>query len=260
MLDDDGLTRYYPQSLVKQFQFKKHPEFAPIDISATFNSIVNWYFPSDYDVPIKPKQFDMLYIVLHELIHGLGFGSNWKNWFLTDNKNQVLITSKPDVIITDKEVIFNEFKEYAFDRHLIFNSNYKNLSSVTVKLNDFANPGTKFKNVTDFILSFVNSQHVTIAENMNNISTTFNSLSSYPKSCYGERAILETTLIPFQNGQSISHFDQSYINSPDFLMTATQVPGKTLSDLVRQSGGTSPIGPRLQAIMECLGYVNLKMI
>ncbi|CAB4394986.1 unnamed protein product [Rhizophagus irregularis] len=222
LLDDDGLSRYYPQSLVKQYQFKKHPEFAPIDIIATFNSIVNWHFPSDSDIPIQPKQFDMLYIVLHELMHGLGFTSNWQNWFLTGNKNQILITSKPDVVISDNEVIFDEFKETAFDRHLIFNSNYKNLSPVTVKLNDFANPGTKFKNVTDLIQNFLNSKQVVIAENMNNVSTTFNSLSSYPKSCYTERAILETTLIPFQN--------------------------------VRQTGATSPIGPKLQAIMECLGY------
>ncbi|CAB4414652.1 unnamed protein product [Rhizophagus irregularis] len=173
--------------LVKQYQFKKHPEFALIDIIATFNSIVNWHFPSDSDIPIQPKQFDMLYIVLHKLMHGLGFTSNWQNWFLTGNKNQILITSKPDVVISDNEVIFDEFKETSFDRHLIFNSNYKNLYPVTVKLNDFANP-------------------VVIAENMNNISTTFNSLSSYPKSCYTERAILETTLIPFQNGQSIFSF------------------------------------------------------
>ncbi|CAB4411456.1 unnamed protein product [Rhizophagus irregularis] len=53
LLDDDGLSRYYSQSLVKQYQFKKHPEFAPIDIIATFNSIVNWHFPSDSDIPIK---------------------------------------------------------------------------------------------------------------------------------------------------------------------------------------------------------------
>ncbi|PKY34246.1 hypothetical protein RhiirB3_459698 [Rhizophagus irregularis] len=118
----------------------------------------------------------MLYIVLHELIHSLGFTSNWQNWFLTSNKNQILITSKPDVVISDNEVIFDEFKETAFDRHLIFNSNYKNLSPVTVKLNDFANPGTKFKNVTDLIQNFLNSKQVVIAENMNNISTTFNSL------------------------------------------------------------------------------------
>ncbi|GES85334.1 hypothetical protein GLOIN_2v1534304 [Rhizophagus clarus] len=254
-LDDDGLTRYYPQSLVKQYQLKKHPEFATYDIIATFNSIVNWRFPSDYNVPIQPKQFDMLYIVLHELMHGLGFGSNWKNWFLTGNKTPPLITTKPDIVVTsDKQIIFNEFKESAFDRHLIFNSNYNNLTSITVKLNDFAKPGTKFNNVTDLIQSFINSRQSLIAENMNNIFTTFNSLSSYPKSCHSERAILETSIVPFQNGESISHFDQSYINTPDFLMTTIQVPGKTLSDLVRQSGGTSPIGPRLQAIMECLGY------
>ncbi|PKY60540.1 hypothetical protein RhiirA4_484365, partial [Rhizophagus irregularis] len=83
LLNDDGLSRYYPQSLVKQYQFKKHSEFAPIDIIATFNSIVNWHFPSDSDIPIQPKQFNMLYIILHELMHGLGFTSNWQNWFLT---------------------------------------------------------------------------------------------------------------------------------------------------------------------------------
>ncbi|CAB4390822.1 unnamed protein product [Rhizophagus irregularis] len=45
----------------------------------------------------------------------IGFTSNWQNWFLTGNKNQILITSKPDVVISDNEVIFDEFKETAFD-------------------------------------------------------------------------------------------------------------------------------------------------
>ncbi|CAB5320175.1 unnamed protein product [Rhizophagus irregularis] len=55
LLDDDGLSQYYSQSLVKQYQFKKHPEFALIDIITIFNSIVNWHFPSDSDIPIQPK-------------------------------------------------------------------------------------------------------------------------------------------------------------------------------------------------------------
>ncbi|GET56594.1 hypothetical protein GLOIN_2v1844973 [Rhizophagus irregularis DAOM 181602=DAOM 197198] len=39
-------------------------------------------------------------------------------------------------------------------------------------------------------------------------------------------------------------------------MTTIQVPSKTLSDLVRQTGATSPISPKLQAIMECMEYLG----
>ncbi|RIA98394.1 hypothetical protein C1645_750162 [Glomus cerebriforme] len=254
-LDDDGLTRFYPQSLVKQYELDNHPEFAPFDIIATFNSLVNWKFPSDYDTPIQPKQIDMLYIVLHELMHGLGFGSSWENWFLTDNPNQIFITSQPDFIASNTETIFNGFKETAFDRQLIFNNDYTHLTDITIKLNQFAKPNTKFKNNTDLIVNFINSKQVVLSEYMNKISTTPNTISSYPKSCNApDRAILETTIEPFRNGASISHFDQSYITTPDFLMTTLQVPGKTLYDLVRQSGGIHPIGPKLQSILECIGY------
>ncbi|POG64968.1 hypothetical protein GLOIN_2v1844973 [Rhizophagus irregularis DAOM 181602=DAOM 197198] len=34
------------------------------------------------------------------------------------------------------------------------------------------------------------------------------------------------------------------------------IPSKTLSDLVRQTGATSPISPKLQAIMECMEYLG----
>ena len=45
--DDDGIERMYPQSLVKQFQFPSHPEFAFVDIVADFNSLAPFWFEGD---------------------------------------------------------------------------------------------------------------------------------------------------------------------------------------------------------------------
>ncbi|CAI2187112.1 2776_t:CDS:2, partial [Funneliformis geosporum] len=251
LLDEDDVTRFYPQSLVKQFEFKTHPEFISIDIISSFNSIVDWYFPSQ-KAPIRPKQRDMLYVVLHELMHGMGFFTFWGDFLVSDDPNDVLITTRPDITSVENQTVFNGFKEAAFDRLLIFNRDQTRLTKVSDKLNKFAKAGTKFKSDVDFIRKFLDSKQVNVAREMTKVTTTPESISSIPNS--SEKVILETSIKPFQAGASITHVDEkTLLNTTDFLMTFIPVPGKTLKELITQVGGKGPIGPKLKCIMENLG-------
>lgn len=254
LLDDDDVARLYPQSLVKQFEFKKHPEFSSIDIIASFNSIVDWYFPSQ-KTPIRSKQRDMLYVVLHELMHGMGFFTLWGDFLVSDDPKDVLITTRPDIIKDNNQTVFNGFKEAAFDRLLIFNRDQTRLTKVSEELNRFAKAGTRFKSDVDLIRKFLDSKQVNVARDMTKITTTPKTISSFPAP--SEKVILETSIKPFQGGASMTHVDEkTYLNTPDFLMTFLPVPGKTLEELIAEVGGKGPIGPKLKSIMESLGLAT----
>ncbi|KAK9763285.1 hypothetical protein K7432_010172 [Basidiobolus ranarum] len=43
-VDSDGVTRMYPQALIKQMKLKEHPEYSSSDINAFFNSDANFWF------------------------------------------------------------------------------------------------------------------------------------------------------------------------------------------------------------------------
>ncbi|CAI2170440.1 5134_t:CDS:2 [Funneliformis geosporum] len=158
MKDDDGIERLYPQALVKQFQLNSHPEFAPFDIIADFNSLVPYWFEGD--PPITKKQIGFLELIIHELIHGLGFTSAWDDYF-----NEIPEAATPEIIglttepgITDLNatMVFQGFQERAFDKYLIFLPNNKTSTSYANELNKFPN-GSTFKNVDDFVNKFTAS-------------------------------------------------------------------------------------------------------
>ena len=72
---------------------------------------------------------------------------------------------------------------------------------------------------------------------------------------------LETNLSPFMGGSSLSHVDmQAYTKTRDFLMRARAQNGFTLSGIVARHGTESPLGPRIIAILEALGWpINEKL-
>ncbi|RGB32843.1 hypothetical protein C1646_743688 [Rhizophagus diaphanus] len=258
--DDDGMKRLYPQSLVKQYQFKKHPEFAPIDIIATFNSIVNWHFPSDSDVLIQPKQFDMLYIVLHELIHGLGFYNGWMGY----KNNPIAVIPLPIYVNPNGIVLKNNlfsfgssFIEFMMDKYTILLSNGTQISQFTQKLNTFFD---EYK-TNAFSDEFVNSSQFKFAQDLLVLATTPKSLGLLPRNSknYSIDSFILETSIPFEQGSSLIHVDyRNYINTNDFLMTYNIIDGISTDNMILNNGNYSggPIGPKLKQIMETFGYTT----
>ncbi|RHZ70575.1 hypothetical protein Glove_269g55 [Diversispora epigaea] len=254
MGDDDDLNRFYPQALVKQFNLESHPEFLPSDITANFNTDVKWYFGGKD--PIKKNELELLSIVLHELIHGLGFRSNWGPWVGAEG---VI----PYPIFTDgsnKTLIFNGFIEYCFDKYLIHlksDCNHKSIPLVTKEFNKFAGgPGSKFNTTTEFILELKNStQYNYYGKKMLDITTTAKDLGFQTNA--EDIVILETSYKLFSQGVSVVHVDQStYQNSSDFLMKPSFSFGDTLEKIINDFGDSNygPIGPKLRKVMETLGY------
>jgi hypothetical protein len=61
----------YPVALAEKIAGKSLNEDSNGDIELNINSSVNWYLGTDGNVP--PNKYDLITVVIHELIHGLGF-------------------------------------------------------------------------------------------------------------------------------------------------------------------------------------------
>jgi hypothetical protein len=73
---NEGPISFFPQSLVKQLKSDVALEFTPYDIIAEFNADYPFYF-SNLNTTITPTQIDFVFVVAHELTHGLGFDTQW---------------------------------------------------------------------------------------------------------------------------------------------------------------------------------------
>ncbi|RIA82645.1 hypothetical protein C1645_835036 [Glomus cerebriforme] len=258
LTDNDGIKRNYPQALVKQLQFERYPDFGPFDISAKFNSEVNYWFEGD-NSPIKSDQTDFILIVLHEFIHGLGFVSSWNDFFNFINPQE--LTPVPSVAIINSGISFNGFIENIFDKYLIFLSSGDSITNITTKINTIVKEkGNFYQSPENFIITFKSSTQYQQSQMMLEIATTPFSLGFLPNNAANNLSnaiILETTLNPFKTGSSLGHVDlKTYANTSDFLMTYIQNSGMTLGDYISISGNYTggPIGPKLRQVLGTMGY------
>ncbi|EPB92462.1 hypothetical protein HMPREF1544_00760 [Mucor circinelloides 1006PhL] len=274
---------------------------------------------------IASHQVDFRYVVLHELLHGLGFLSSWAAYFWTDASpfrtlvdgvidpiELQLVTPGPYWFInqdTGPAYVTGFQPNMIFDKYLVNVDTELNVTS-TLSLSDLAFEMQDFcvQNSNAFIVNFIR------AFNKANQSTTAHKLwlsmsqpetltfqfqaptvsnSSYNLIPYLNQTYQSMTLLtggdltgssyehtdPTMNrpGLMISHLDDRYQNTPDFLMTEEYHKGKTLEQLVdsfysdipvlryndtaSRSNSTmvqmtykSPIGPGILRILDSIGY------
>ncbi|GBB90884.1 hypothetical protein RclHR1_00180022 [Rhizophagus clarus] len=263
--EEDQVERFYPQALVKQIQPQPPTTYtyAESDISAEFNSLVNWHFPDDHG-SIGKDQYDILYTILHEFIHGLGFITSWRGLDKPEKELTpyiVTVSGEPAIDPTELPFNFHGFRETIFDKFIITvdsNGMQNRLSSFANELNQFNTSASQF---TDFYNQFQNSPQYDAAKKVLAYSTTKNSLIFMPKgsdSITDDGIMLETKINPFQTGSSISHVDSLIYNvgNSDFLMRRQSVAGASLNSLVTKSHNVtgSAIGPKLLNVLSSLGY------
>ncbi|CAG8820222.1 21155_t:CDS:2, partial [Racocetra persica] len=211
--DDDKVKRLYPQALVKQMNLKNRPQYGPYDILANFNSQANMFFRGDGK--IKQGQNDFEYIITHEFIHGLGFGSSWRNYFSAD-----ILTPLP---VTDG-LRLSGFMESEFDRYMFVKQNgtFVPITSLTKQFNSL------FTNSSISLTQFANSSQFLLSQQLFTAASTQFAMQFVISS--KDQVFLETGLKPFQEGSSISHVDKSFMQNGDFLMTFAAKDGVTLDD------------------------------
>ncbi|RIA82647.1 hypothetical protein C1645_862303 [Glomus cerebriforme] len=261
---DDQVERFYPQALVKQLQLPDKPAtFKDSDITAEFNSLINWHVPDDNE-PIGKNQYDLLNTVLHEIIHGLGFVSSWRSFddAALNGITPFLVTDSGSPLndLPNTPTIFHGFRETIFDKFIITRNNVvqNRLTYYANVLNSFANVNSTF---FDFNSQLQSSPQYDAAKQVLSFSTTKNSLIFMPKdgkSIPDDGIVLETQINPYKAGSSISHVDSIIYNAknPDFLMRFKSVLGESMDNLISKSGNVTgnAIGPKLLKILGSIGY------
>lgn len=266
------------------------------------------------DPSIGPEQIDMEYIILHELIHGLGFLSSWGIYFLGPDSPyfpsvQGLIDTASLQIVTLNPNSYTDSKTGAvyltgfmagmiFDKFVTANATVGNHSQSLAVIGDnfqsfcvqndeayvvnFINQfdKTDYASDADYLYQLMNTNHG-LGFNMSSLSTTnlYSSGQLLPPNNLGLYTTYNATNIEasrgnFKPGLTISHFDDSYLTTPDFLMCHSYQTGMTMQDItaqvydnsaaiyynttqngtVAQTAYNYTIGPGILNILNIMGY------
>ncbi|KAI9010870.1 hypothetical protein CLU79DRAFT_772378 [Phycomyces nitens] len=270
------------------------------------------------DTTIQQHQIDVRYIVLHELLHGLGFISAWAAYFWTDaspfrtlvngfidSTDLQIVTPGPYWYVnqdTGPAFITGFQPTMIFDKFLVSNVNgtQSNLSTVGFDMQNFCVQDSDAF-IINFVREFNQSSQASHARQLWASMSQQRTLrfdffgplianSSFNTDPYLKQTYQNMTLLTGSNvlssqseqfdrtnnrpGISISHVDDQYATTPDFLMTRHYITGQTLEDLVSEMydglpvirynttiNGTlvaqvyrSPIGPGILRILDSLGY------
>jgi hypothetical protein len=266
----------------------------------------------------------MEYVILHELLHGLGFISSWGAFFydnsspyhlliedMFDPQQLQMITPTPNAF-TDTStgatfisgfqptMIFDKFL-MAYDPNYAEDNQPHSLSDLVVDVQQFC-----VKNNDAFIINFVRTfnqanqssvtrylWHITntnktlyfkfpklnhynqMYSNNSYLVSNYNNLTMFTSGSGTIVNSTEETSTNFRPGVSISHVDDMYIDTPDFLLRTTPILGSTLQQIIdsvyadvpdiiyeQQVNATtkvptaykSAIGPGILHVLDTMGY------
>jgi hypothetical protein len=260
----------------------------------------------------------MEYIILHELLHGLGFLSSWGSYFvgsespyfpslqsLVDPSYLSIATLTPNSYTDSKTgaVYLTGFLPgMIFDKYAMANTTYagysQSLATIADDLQSFCLQNDDAY-IVNFIKQFHNSNHSSNAEYVYNLlqanqslafnvsaqsfsnlfSTNQQSLMASNLTLYSASNASNSEYSPsnFRPGLMMSHLDDSYLGTPNFLMSHSYEAGITLQDLTAKVyensqpiyinttlNGTTvqtlynfTIGPGILDILNTIGYGSI---
>lgn len=256
---------WYPQALAKQLVAAgKEKAWAPTDITAEFNhdsspnsklpKSVNRFWFKESNVPILPSQYDFEYVILHEILHGMGFSSGWSTYIPGADADSYLPLVTPWYKFDDNNdgsVLVNGANPLTiFDKFIYSKVDNKALSeSYFIMISDGLNkPKQSF---TQWAQLFDSSPALTESRKLYYYATTPNTLEF--RGAAGKTVLLHTEYSQFRPGSSLTHVDQSaYTKTSTFLMRPEANIGITLAQF--DAVNTSPIDDKLLDVFETIGY------
>jgi len=267
--DGDTDIYLYPQALFKQLNIvsKGIPDYAEYDITAEFNSDVNWYFDQNDD-RIDDEQHDFVYVAIHELIHGLGFISSWRDLF----EDMQLKYLAPRLITATKgneNVIMGWQHMQIFDKYIQIHKSGAYLKERGKAIMKYGNDN-EIVSQLDWIEGFHKSQSGQIAQEVYDIATSGKRVFSVTSIDNDFTTYLHTFKGKFVAGTCIGHLDDDeYTNKPDFLLRPFVRKGEDIDDLIEKGSfsymseeekskkdlwGKTAFGPHLISILEMIGW------
>ncbi|ORZ33638.1 hypothetical protein BCR44DRAFT_1462349 [Catenaria anguillulae PL171] len=252
------------------------PEY---DVHMRLSADQHWWFPpppsphhSSHKPSsrIAPNQFDLSMVVLHELVHALGFGGvnlmqagNGVNMMLPIAELKSVKDAGDDVGNMHQEVV--RFRAPSvFESHLTAASD----AATTTMLSDLARDITSAVDDAVHLPANIDTVNQALGHpSALHAASTLYSLATTPgavtfsaspggASAPGAPLMIETALTPLSPGSSLAHISQArYAESPDFLMTYQIPRGKSLDQLIGALGaGESGLGPRTLDVIRALGF------
>ncbi|KAI9187637.1 hypothetical protein H9P43_002028 [Blastocladiella emersonii ATCC 22665] len=299
-LKDDGQLYTVPSALLKQFD---HPElddasrvaYPAFDLRARFNAARTWWFAEDGDPPggngtLAQNTFDLERVATHELLHGLGFGSNVLLGLpiASDTKPAFILPqyeSSPPSTPPSLGVVMSADPFYRFahpglwDRFTVFSNGVPATAygaNITRAFDRLVAAGTIKPAGSSGGASYYNPQAVVDAlaadpdassamQALARFGTTRESLvfdtDAWPPSSAASpnsavKYPLETGLAPFTPGRSAVHLADTVARNADFLMVWASNRQTYGSMIAATQAPESGLGPATVAILTALGYAR----
>ncbi|KAI0244220.1 hypothetical protein L0F63_006739 [Massospora cicadina] len=231
--DEDGIVRGFPQALYKEKGFVGWDDsLKEFDILIDMNSDIKYHFLTNSKEDKRTDEVSFAESLMHEINHGLGFASSISDYgygFPTPAPSN-------EAIPVFYEFYFDKFL-YVRETQLIKYTNY---------LNYYFQHHPRLSKSTDSL------SRVEALKNFYKISSTPGILKFIAPN--GQRITLDTTNTS-PKGASVSHLDDNYTNTRDFMMVSVarveQLSSFNFSD---SAWKFKPYGENTILILKTLGY------
>jgi hypothetical protein len=269
----------YPQALVRQILSTQGSalelsQLRQFDIEMMFNTELPFFFPRDILEQsafgnlyrdIKSDEYDLLYLSLHELVHGLGmvtFFSQHMKHSSSALSSQFPIFASTDMSNMLTTPIISPGPQSRFAKLGIFDHSLTTPSGsfsglMKISANIFDNNASVDDQLAGLQAARILYLQSTTARG---VSSVFSSSQLQIESRgYEEKPpglYVYTSVAQYEAASSLVHAETSiYSTTEDFLICPTVVAGSALEMLLAKFGGKfGPVGKRTIAILSTMGY------
>jgi hypothetical protein len=254
----NDMTVMAPQALVKQLRVENGPlPFRDIDVLATFNSRVGWYFRDDESTRGSTR-YDFELVAAHEIMHGLGFSSGMIDMSSIEQLRQV--TTFTDRFLTPALYFADPLRAELttpvstlkpiniYDFYV--RSDRESYVDLAKRLSAFPK---QRQPIGDFLTRFQRSGDPFQAARsiFQMASAGVGRLRFQPPQ--GQPIVLFSPT-RYAQGSTGSHVDLAANATADFLMVPALAPGRTIEQLMQANNARSFFGPATTTIFETIGW------